>query len=81
LILKFGYQGFFDQTFWGAPEYMSSLAECWFYLHKFVNKENSKKFENAESVATEYLRLSQIHFTTRSDIKIAITKSHGRHIV
>ena len=81
LILKTGHRGFFDQTFWGAPEYISTLAECWFYIDSFVNENNSKSFENAENIATKYLTLSEIPYTVRTDIQISITKPiNGRYI-
>jgi hypothetical protein len=53
---------------------MTTLAECWFYIDNFVNKDNSKSFENAENIATRYLTLSEIPYTLRGDIQISITK-------
>lgn len=80
MIFKTGYCGVFDQTFWGASSYMDAATDCWFYIGDYVNSNNSKNYENAENIFTTYLKLREIPFNIRNDIKISITKTHGSHI-
>lgn len=80
MIFKSAHCGVFDQTFWGSPFYMNMTTDCWFHIHKFVTKENVKNFENSESIFTRYLQYANIPFNIRDDIKISLTKIHGKHI-
>lgn len=80
LIFKQGHCGVFDQTFWGGVEVMDAATECCLYIDAIVNADNCKSFENAENVFTAYLQARQIPFTIRNEIKLSITKPHGRYV-
>lgn len=80
LIFKSGYQGVFDQTFWGGNDVMEAASEAYLYISQIVGESNAKSFENAENVFTAYLDARRIPFITKNEIKISITKPHGRHV-
>lgn len=80
LIFKQGHCGIFDQTFWGGSQSMDAATECYLYMSDIVNASNVKTFENAENIFTAYLHAREIPYTVRDDIKLSITKPHGRHV-
>ena len=80
LTFKLGYCGIYDQTFWGSPELMDAAMECYLYMPQFVSNDNCNQFENAENIFTTYLNARSIPFTVRNEIKVSVTKPHGRHV-
>jgi len=80
LVFKLGYCGVYDQTYWGAPEFMDAVADCYLYIPHIVNSSNAKEFENAENILTTYLKMREIPFLIKNEIKVSVTKPHGRHI-
>lgn len=80
LVFKLGHCGVYDQTFWGAPELIDAVAECYLYIPQIVNASNSTSFENAENILTAYLQAREIPFVIKNEIKVSVTKPHGRHV-
>ena len=80
LTFKLGHCGVYDQTFWGPSDAMDAVSECYLYIPQVVNASNAKTFENAENILTAYLKAREIPFVVKNEIKVGITKPHGRHI-
>jgi hypothetical protein len=81
LIVRTGHCGIIDQLFWGKPEVVSAASECFIYLPQIVSSKNSKEFENAENILASYFGARGISLSIRDDVRFALTKPHGKHMV